>query len=102
MKTYCLVQNNFFLKILGCFKTKQHKLCVASFPQVIFKTLNSVVSNNATKSNLIYFAACCSDQNSPSEIFQNKIIYYVKKRFYCSQTRKCRRVFKALNHNGYH
>ena len=88
MKTDYLVQNNFFFKILGCFKTKQHNLWVASFPQVIFKTLNSVVSNNATKSNLIYFAACCSDQNSPSEIFQNKIIYYVKKPFLLQSDKK--------------
>ena len=36
---------------------------------------------HATKLSLTDFAACCKYQNSPSEIFQKKIIYYIEKRF---------------------
>ena len=44
---------------------------------------------HATKSNLVDFAACCGHQDSPSEIFQNKTKYYLKKYFSRSRTRKC-------------
>ena len=49
--------------------------------------MNLCYAQHSRTSYLINFATSHKHQNSSSEIFQNKIVYYVRKRFSCIRTK---------------